>query len=177
MPTACISMFSRRSKPKTARPANLYACLAGDTSSLTPANASKSPAKAPPSHATGSCKGRVAGQGATGRKPPSETEIQSAIIKALRLHPAVAWVGRYNSGGMYNQQDAYIAFNSVPGQSDLMGMLQGGLLFALEVKVPGGKLTPLQKGFIDRVQKGGGIAAMVTSIDEALDAINRIAGR
>jgi len=163
-------MASRRSaKPKTALPANLYACLAGDTSSLTPSGHYKAATR----NATGSGKGRVAGQGATCRKPPSEAEIQSAIMKALRLHPAVAWVGRYNSGGMYNQQDAYIAFNSVPGQSDLMGMLKGGLLFALEVKAPGGKLTPLQKGFIERVQKGGGIAAVVTSIDEALDAISR----
>lgn len=49
-------------KPKTARPIDLYACLAGDLSSLKPANKAKSACKATKRNASSKGASRVAGR-------------------------------------------------------------------------------------------------------------------
>ena len=127
---------------------NLYAALGGDVSSLRP----PPPARKRPSR-----------PGAA-----TEAQIQAAVLKALRLHPAVAWIGRYNSGGFYDGGDRYVQFHSVPGQSDLMGMLKGGRLLAIEIKRPGARPTEQQAAFLARVATGGGLAGVATGVADAL---------
>ena len=58
------------------------------------------------------------------------------------------------------------------GVPDLIGCLRGHF-FALEVKHPdtGHDATPLQRKTLEMIEKAGGIAAVVTSPDEALSVL------
>ena len=53
------------------------------------------------------------------------------------------------------------------GVPDLL-ILKAGQLHALELKAPGGRLTPSQRGVIQRMIDCGAQAAVAHSIDEAL---------
>lgn len=53
------------------------------------------------------------------------------------------------------------------GIPDLVGSIEGRFV-ALEVKVPGNKLTDLQAATLDRLRKAGALAAKVESPKEAL---------
>lgn len=60
------------------------------------------------------------------------------------------------------------------GIPDLVGCRRNdGKFFGLEVKVPGREntLTPNQAENLKRIRRAGGIAAVVTSREEALDAV------
>jgi hypothetical protein len=57
------------------------------------------------------------------------------------------------------------------GSSDIEGILPGGRFLAVEVKAPGGRLSPEQREFLERVRGLGGLALVVKSwkeIDGAL---------
>lgn len=48
----------------------------------------------------------------------------------------------------------------------------GGQFFAFEVKVPGGKPTKLQSVTLEKISAAGGIAHIVTSVDEVRKILN-----
>ena len=106
---------------------------------------------------------------------PSEAEVQKAILQYLRVHPMVAWVGRFNSGAFiesYGGKERYIQANSVKGCSDILGMLKGGRAFAIEVKSMKGRVTQDQDNFILRVLEGGGYAGVARSIEDVNKILN-----
>jgi hypothetical protein len=111
---------------------------------------------------------------------PLERDIQRAIIEALRLHPRVLKVVRFNSGGSMhrgaNGKDYLVMFSSEP-VPDLFVLLRGGFAW-LEVKRPGwSRPTDLreerQAAFLAAVREAGGIGQFVRSVDEAIAAIER----
>ena len=105
----------------------------------------------------------------------TEAQIQKTILAYLRMHPRVAWVGRFNSGAFiesYGGHDRYIQANSVKGCSDILGMLKGGGFFAIEVKSLKGRVTQDQDNFILRVLEGGGYAGIARSIDDVNKILN-----
>lgn len=57
------------------------------------------------------------------------------------------------------------------GIPDIIGCI-GGRFVALEVKVPGNKATRLQELVISRIRVAGGIAGVVTSVEEAMRVLN-----
>lgn len=103
---------------------------------------------------------------------PLEKDILKACLQALRLHPRVAFVGRFNRGVMqssYNGRDSYTQFNTVPGFPDIHGMLRGGAAFYIECKRPKvGRIDDKQSNFLAIIRANGGIAGVATSVDEAL---------
>ena len=109
---------------------------------------------------------------------PLEREIQKAIIEALRLHPRVLKVVRFNSGGSMhrgaNGKDYLVMFSSEP-VPDLFVMLRHGFAW-LEVKrsgwtKPTDHREERQAAFLACVRQAGGIGAFVTSVEEALALI------
>ena len=94
---------------------------------------------------------------------PKESEIQKSIIQYLLMRGCKIW--RQNTGGM-KQGDRFIKFG-YRGISDIIGMVPGGRFCAFEVKRPGGKPTEDQQAFIASVLATGGIAGVVTSIEDA----------
>jgi hypothetical protein len=88
------------------------------------------------------------------------------VLKALRCHPAVAWVERQNSGAARVGQ-RFIRFGW-PGCADILGQLRDGRFLAVEVKAPKGKLRDEQRIFLDRVAAAGGVAFMARNCRDVL---------
>ncbi|GHT89395.1 hypothetical protein FACS1894137_18550 [Spirochaetia bacterium] len=61
------------------------------------------------------------------------------------------------------------------GSSDILGILPGGRFLAIEVKAPGGRLSPEQKQFLAEIRELGGLAVMVRDWKE-IDSALREAG-
>jgi hypothetical protein len=57
------------------------------------------------------------------------------------------------------------------GVSDLLCCYEGRFL-AIEVKRPGGRVSPEQERFLERVRAAGGIGLVIHSIDELIDSLN-----
>jgi hypothetical protein len=97
-----------------------------------------------------------------------EKDIQKQILMLLRKHPRVQWVARFNSG-TFMDGDRYITSNSQRGMSDILGMLKGGRLFAIECKSRTGRIQPHQQEFLDLINAGGGVAFVARSVDDVLN--------
>ena len=90
-----------------------------------------------------------------------EKDITNAIMRYLKtVHGCFAWK---EHGGMYGTS----------GLPDIICCYHGRFV-GLEVKVPGNKLTTLQERTITKINNAGGIAAMVTGVDEVKTIIERI---
>ena len=88
-----------------------------------------------------------------------EKEIVAAILRHLRQRPrCFCWK---THGGMYG----------TAGIPDIIACVDGRFV-GLEVKQPGGKLTRLQEATLGRIRAAGGVAAMVTSVEEAGRALD-----
>jgi hypothetical protein len=106
---------------------------------------------------------------------PKETQIQAAILRALAYRRDVyAW--RNNSGALPNQRGRPVFFGK-RGSADILAVVSGGLFVALECKRPGEEPTPWQLEFGAAVEKQGGVYVVVTSVDEALAAIDAAIAR
>jgi len=90
---------------------------------------------------------------------PKEAVIQRQIIKHLR--GMGAWV--FNVHGSPFQQ---------VGVPDLLVGYQGRF-YAMEVKRPGGILSPAQAKTIEQIQASGSVAGRVESIEEAVELLAR----
>lgn len=98
-------------------------------------------------------------------QPRKNARTESAclleVLKALRGHPAVAWVERQNSGA-FKDGNRFVRFGW-PGCADILGQLRDGRFLAVEVKAPGGRLSEAQAFFLDRVRAAGGVAFVASS--------------
>lgn len=83
-----------------------------------------------------------------------EKDIVAAILRLLKKRPrCFAWK---THGGMYG----------TAGIPDIIACVDGRF-YAFEVKQPGGKLSRLQEITLGKIRVAGGVAAMVTSAEEA----------
>ncbi len=98
-----------------------------------------------------------------------ERDLCNAIVEFLNYQGA--WVWRTNSGMVraeYQGKTRMIRMNRA-GTSDILGLYKGHFV-AFEVKLPKTRknVTQAQNEFIERIRQHGGIAAVVTSPEEAL---------
>jgi VRR-NUC domain-containing protein len=103
-------------------------------------------------------------------KPATESALVTACLQLLALRGVFAW--RNNQGVIPSPDGRYRRFRGLRGVSDIIGVLADGRFLALEVKLPGGRLTPEQKAFIDAIQSRGGVAGVVRSMDELARVID-----
>jgi len=91
----------------------------------------------------------------------TEAALRTRIVKSLTS---------YGGQWFVTHADGYTEV----GIPDIIGCYHG-YFFAFEVKLPGKQhtLKPWQARMIDKINKAGGRAAMVTSIDEAMDFVYR----
>lgn len=54
------------------------------------------------------------------------------------------------------------------GICDILGVWRDGRFLAIEIKKPGGVVSPHQKKFIERMNKEGGIAFVAYSVDDVI---------
>lgn len=102
---------------------------------------------------------------------PSEAQILKAILKLLHRHPKVASAVRFNSGTFvkqYGDKTHYIRANTQMGMADIQGMLHGGRMYALEVKSRTGRVMEHQEAYLAKIRAGGGLAAVVRSVDDVV---------
>lgn len=105
------------------------------------------------------------------RPEPTEAMVLDAVKTALRLHPAVAWVERMNSGAAMigeGKSRRFVRFG-FKGCADLIGQLQDGRFLAVETKRPSRRngATEDQLAFLYRVRQFGGVGFVAWSADEA----------
>lgn len=94
-----------------------------------------------------------------------ERDVVRGCLEFLQYKGIMAW--RQNSGAIPTGKGGYRSFRGMPGQSDIIGVLAGGRFLAIEAKRPkGGRLSPEQETFLDRVSDLGGLALVVRSTEE-----------
>lgn len=87
----------------------------------------------------------------------SERALRVRVVKALKREGYV----------VYSQ---VTGFGGLVGRPDLVVCARGRFI-ALELKRPGGRVTPLQAQRLKEVRAAGGVAAVVYSVEDALTAI------
>lgn len=90
-----------------------------------------------------------------------ETRLQKAIQKAIRKKWKRSWVVKYHGDEM-----------AKAGVQDLYGCIES-FAFAIEVKLPGKKATPIQQTEIDDFNYAEGISFVATSVDEAIRGLKK----
>ena len=104
---------------------------------------------------------------------PSERVIQREIVKALRRMGLLVFHvpnGSHLVGG-YRQWQALQADGAMPGMCDLLLFDRDGEAAALEIKKPGGVVSAEQERCHKALKARRVKVAVVTSIDEALEAL------
>jgi hypothetical protein len=95
---------------------------------------------------------------------PKESEIKRSVRKYLALRGIFNW----------NQWQGQFSVKGVP---DIVGIIPGsGKLLGIEVKCPGKKPRPEQQAFLDEIKRNGGIAFVVTSVEELVQNLQCYGG-
>lgn len=110
---------------------------------------------------------------------PMEKDIQKAIMDRLKWLPGVSFE-RQNTGAVSvpsvnGSKARHIRF-SEPGAPDIRCYVDGKAL-AIEVKRPGGRQRPSQAEWQAKHAAGGVVYRIVTSIEEALAAVEEMRRR
>lgn len=104
-----------------------------------------------------------------------ESEIKSAILKWLNLQPRTfAWTN-FTTGVPARMVQGKLIFRKNPsaGMPDIGGVKKGRA-FALEVKLPDEKAKDHQVKWMQDFDRAGGFAAVVRSLDDAIEAWREI---
>lgn len=101
---------------------------------------------------------------------PLETQVLKTVLRAMELHPDIAFAVRMNSGATKTASGGWIRFG-FPGCPDIWAMRKDGRLVVCEVKRPSGKATEDQKAFLQRVQENGGIAFVACGADDVCNEL------
>ena len=113
------------------------------------------------------------------RLDPLEADVQRAVLALLAVHPRVAFAGRFNSGAVVTEYTSksgkskrgFYRMNSIPGFSDIHGMLKGGRALYVEVMRRGEYLRPEQATFLELVRLHGGLGIVAYDVQQVADAL------
>jgi hypothetical protein len=106
-----------------------------------------------------------------------EHDIEFSILQWLQAEGVFAW--KNVSAGFYDAIKGCFRKHTNPyiinGTSDILGILPGGILLAIEVKTKRRrkKVTLEQQMFIDDVNRRGGVAFVATSIADCIDELKK----
>jgi hypothetical protein len=104
-----------------------------------------------------------------GRQTP-ESAVLARCLRYLEKAGIYHW--RNSTGAVRIAPGRFIRFGKV-GSSDIEGILPGGRFFAVEVKAPGGRLSPEQKQFLAEIRDLGGLALVVRDWKEINSALRQ----
>ena len=100
----------------------------------------------------------------------SEAEVLNQCTAYLTARGIYHW--RQNTGA-FKVENRFIR-TGMKGVSDILGVLPGGRLLAIEVKrEKGGKLSAAQKEFIASINSRNGCAIVVHSLAELIERLER----
>jgi hypothetical protein len=89
-----------------------------------------------------------------------EGKIKAACLRYLARRGITAW--NNPSGAVEVRPGQWLQFGR-KGSADILGCLPGGRFLAIEVKAPGGWLSPGQREFLETIKQQGGLAVVVKS--------------
>lgn len=101
---------------------------------------------------------------------PKEKDIENSILAYLSMVNIFAW--KVQSTGLFDPVSKRFRRSNnkyhIRGISDILGILEGGKMLAIEVKTPKTKnrTTDDQKFFLNEINRNGGIGFVATSIDD-----------
>lgn len=97
-----------------------------------------------------------------------EQDIQKAITDYLRLKRFIVF--KHRNVGIFKQKTGrYIPLSfGEKGISDIIACSPTGRFVAIEVKKKGGRPTPEQLDFLERVRKAGGVGILAYSLDAVM---------
>jgi hypothetical protein len=101
-----------------------------------------------------------------------EGRIKAACLRYLERRGFFSW--NNPSGAVRIAPDRWLHFGR-KGSADIIGCLPDGRFLAVEVKAPGGRLSPEQREFLEDIRGLGGFALVVRDWRE-LDAALRGGG-
>jgi hypothetical protein len=107
---------------------------------------------------------------------PRESDVQSAILRALRIHPAVGAFWRQNTGAFAlgeGKARRFVRFGP-KGSPDIHGYLKDGRALYIEVKRPSGRVSDDQRAFIENAIKAGCVAFVARSVSEVWKVLDRV---
>lgn len=99
---------------------------------------------------------------------PKEASVLASVLQALNFYPSVVFAHRFNSGAYAvgeGKARRFIRFG-FPGCPDILGMLRGGRLLAIEVKTTSGRVSEAQAAFLEAVSAHGGLSFVARSVDD-----------
>jgi hypothetical protein len=92
-----------------------------------------------------------------------ETGIVKAVLGYLRF--VRRWPAWRNNTGAVRVGRRLIRFGEV-GAADILGVLPGGRLLAVECKRPGNRATAAQAAWLAMIAEGGALALVVVSVED-----------
>jgi hypothetical protein len=107
-----------------------------------------------------------------------ETVVVEACLHVARLHRAVAWAYRLNSGAgrIWNAKtrklSQFIRFG-FPGAPDIIGQLRGGRMMLIECKFGKSKLRPDQRRVLEHAACEGAFVLVTTDPTELAQELDR----
>ena len=111
------------------------------------------------------------------RWEPKEQDVLNSVLQYLAIEKQrgmVVWFERMNSGATRyqdrNGKQRFVRYG-FKGCPDIHGMLADGRPLYLEVKKPSGRVQPEQREFIERAVMHGAAAAIVRSVEDAVEVI------
>lgn len=103
-----------------------------------------------------------------------EGRIKNLICSWLKIHGYFFWVN--DSVGIYDPIKKTFRANKSPyrikGVADILGILKGGRILAIEVKTPTGRLTLEQNTYLNLVNAAGGLAFVARGIEDCEKHLN-----
>jgi len=103
-----------------------------------------------------------------------EAEVQRAILDYLKLTGIFAWrVNNISPSQMENGRRVFRRFGGLKGVADIIGILPGGQLLAIECKSEKGKLSSEQVDFGNRINAEGGLWFIARSVQDVIDGLAR----
>lgn len=96
-----------------------------------------------------------------------EGAIVNEILEYLQLCRIYAW--RNNTGAVSVRsprgRDRFIRFGK-PGSSDILGIMPDGRFLAIECKAERGRLSVMQRDFLEDIRSRGGVAFVARGVED-----------
>lgn len=90
-------------------------------------------------------------------------------LEYLKMKGVYCW--RQNSGSA-KIGSRFIRFTSINGISDIIGICPDGRFLAVECKrTKGGVVREAQKDFLEQIEKNGGVAVVVNSVESLMQKL------
>jgi hypothetical protein len=97
-----------------------------------------------------------------------ESDVMKDVDQVLTAWNIFHW---RNNTGVTRIGKRFVRFG-YPGSADWLGICHDGRFLAVECKRPrGGRLTAKQTDFLDRIRRYGGVALVVTGVNDLLEKL------